>query len=675
MKNLSKKWTLGTVLFVLALCLATNVTAKKKKLPKNRSFEKIIVDQSFPAIIDENTFGYRLNPGDTIYISSDRTRGIKFKNIKGHKRASIVVVNYGGQVNINDQKSWGALTFENCSYIKVSGTGASEYKYGFRLAAQQSGLAFSELSTNCEAEFVMVDHEGFFGIYAKKDYSGNPPHPIPVFDNLKIHDCFIQNVSEGMYLGETKTPGMKFRGVEIYNNIVLNTGREAIQIANMVQDVEIYNNTLINAGLDNESSQSNILQIGDNTVSRIYNNIISDASAFGIISLGMGNNHIENNYIASSRGIFIDNRSITNPDYTISVVGNYFKNIHGYEVVKNMNELNMVTVTDNFWDADLPFFTNASGNEDNIVVENNVQMPIAEIEFTDISNFDYSLIANTPVEFIGMGAPGGPIYFGADNPENPPAVPEQIILTPQMVVDEVSGGSLQSPDLLVDEQTLSTDEHPLSDNWKPAYNMNNGPYSFYIDLQATYHLTQIALHDMHDVRNLEISVGEPGNWQSLLTDPCDKYNTWKQHFINVDTRYVRFTMTESVNAAINEVFLYGYGISPDDEGTLKSASLNALKTQENKNDLWMQQEFKLFPNPAEDYLNLTIPAEMGAADYFIEICDLNGRIVFSERYSQNEGYENTMRINIQPFQMQKGYYVLRFSNNTGFVKSLPFVKK
>ncbi|MEE4248782.1 MAG: hypothetical protein V2I33_25675, partial [Kangiellaceae bacterium] len=86
-------------------------------------------------------------------------------------------------------------------------------------------MSFSQYSSDCEAENIKISHDGFFGIFAKKDFGGNPPNPVPVFDNLVIHDCFIENVSEGMYIGETKSPGMDFKNLKIYNNIVRNTQR------------------------------------------------------------------------------------------------------------------------------------------------------------------------------------------------------------------------------------------------------------------------------------------------------------------------------------------------------------------------------------------------------------------------------------------------------------------
>jgi hypothetical protein len=67
----------------------------------------------------------------------------------------------------------GRYYFENCRYIKISGAGNANYKYGFHHLLI-NGLAFSELSSDCEAEFIKISHEGFFGIMAKKDYNGSP---------------------------------------------------------------------------------------------------------------------------------------------------------------------------------------------------------------------------------------------------------------------------------------------------------------------------------------------------------------------------------------------------------------------------------------------------------------------------------------------------------------------
>jgi hypothetical protein len=233
------------------------------------------------------------------------------------------------------------------------------------LAASECGLAFSELSSDCEAAFIKISHNGFFGIMAKKNYEANPPVPYPVFENLIIHDCFIENVSEGMYLGETKSPGMEFKHVKIYNNIVRNTLRESIQIANMVEDVEIYNNTLLNAGLANITYQTSILQIGDNSVANVYNNILIQAPTTGIAVYGKGNCLFTNNYLASNMGIFVDNRLFSTPTAPINIKQNYFRAITGNQNIKNYNEINYITVQDNVYNTAIPFFLNQSGNSTN----------------------------------------------------------------------------------------------------------------------------------------------------------------------------------------------------------------------------------------------------------------------------------------------------------------------
>ncbi|QGY45688.1 T9SS type A sorting domain-containing protein [Maribellus comscasis] len=546
--------------FFLANLIPTTVLANDIN-----STKPFYIDENASYYVNTETWNNLPQGGDTIFISANRTHALKFQYLSGSAENPLVIINSGGQVNIDSETAWGALTFENCQYIKVSGAGHPGYKYGFLLSAKSCGLAFSELSSDCEAEFVKISHDGFFGIYAKKDYGGNPPSPVPVFSDLVIHDCFIENVTEGMYLGETKSPGMEFKHVKIYNNIVRNTGREAIQIANMVEDIEIYNNTLLSTGNDSTLYQENILQIGDNSAANVYNNILIGAPSYGIISLGNGNNTYTNNYIADSKGMYIDNRLFTDSTAAIEVSGNYFSQTHDGEVIENRNEINFISITNNQYDTHITFFNNNSGNDTNFVDSDNSLETIEEIAFTDIANNDYSLSANSLAIYGNIGAPGGPEYSEYDEgttTEDTVPVSEQIRLSSSMITDLVEGGSVYSADYLVDEQDSSVEnnEHPTSQSWKPYWNMNNAPYSVYIDLGKVYNITEIALHDMNNVANLEVYYGEPDNWQALFTESCNKYKTWKTHETDVATRYIKLTMSESVYAAVNEIIIYGYEV-------------------------------------------------------------------------------------------------------------------
>jgi hypothetical protein len=629
---------------------------------------KYIIDNKTSYYINNQTWETAPTGGDTIFVLAERTRALRFQNINGSENHPIVVINSGGQAKIYGD-GWGAITFENCKYIKISGNGEKNIKYGFSLSAVSCGLAFSELCSDCEAEFITIDHNGFFGIFAKKDYKGNPPTPAPVFSNLIIHDCFIQNVTEGMYIGETTSPGMEFRHVKIYNNIVKNTGRESIQIANAVEDVEIYNNTLLNAGLDDISFQSNILQIGDNSVANVYNNILIGAPSFGIISMGMGNNIFTNNYISSCKGIFTDNRLFTVVGYPIVIEGNYFKNMNSSEVIKNMNEINFLEISNNYWSNEIIFYKNNSGNTNNYILTNNQNISFETIYFTNPEENDYSLAAETPEKYIKMGAPGGKETLQNDEPDIE-LTPVQIILTSEMIVDEVIGGSYWSAKYLVDEQHCNPQNnlHPVSQSWKPHWNMDKGPYHIFIDFKSLHRISNISLHDMHNTRNLVVSVGEPGNWNTLFTDACEKYKVWKQHDIDVETRYIRLSMIESVYAAVNEIVVFGYELPLN---KVKSESINQqLLTTANKQFI-NDPQITLVQNPVEKYLKVNIPEEL-CKNFYIEIFDLKGNRIFSKIYSKS-ALEQII-VDVSELSLVRGMYLFKYSNQEGIKKTLKFIK-
>lgn len=522
--------------------------------------DRIIIDKDSPYLINETVLGRSVNPGDTIFIKSDRTKALRFESIEGSEQKPVVIINQGGQVKIDatTKGDWGALVFLNARYIKVSGTGHPGFKYGFDLRGNIAGLVFGELSTDCEAEHIKISYSGFFGILAKKDYNGNPPSPIPVFKNLSIHDCFIQDTAEGFYLGETKSPGMEFKHVKIYNNIILNTRRESIQISNMTEDVEIYNNTMINAGLEETYYHMNNLQIGDNSVANVHHNIIIGAPEYGIINFGKGEVSITSNYIASNKGILCDSRTIIDTLASIHIENNYFKSIAGDEILRNRNEYNFLIAINNFYDGTIDFYKDETEGSFEFY-DSNQQIDFADIEFTNPTINNYKLRANTDPRFIDMGAPGGSEYFKYNNPATTPRL---LTVTPEMISDSVPGGSVFSPKFLFDEQELDFDANssPVSASWKPDDEMNADAYHAVLDLGDEHYVSEIRLHDMEGDYDFTVEYYTNHTWKTLLVENGDAYNTWKFHRTNIETRYLRFSMYDSPNAAINEVLVYGYPI-------------------------------------------------------------------------------------------------------------------
>ncbi|WP_439130134.1 discoidin domain-containing protein [Polaribacter sp.] len=612
--------------------------------------QNFIIDNSAPYLINASTTGRTFSGGDTIFVASSRTKAIKFQQLVGIAEAPIVVININGQVKINDPQSWGGITFENCQYIKISGAGHPNFRYGFELGGYNCGLAFSELSSDCEAEQIKIAHDGFFGIFAKKDFGGNPPVPYPVFNNLIIHDCFIENVSEGMYIGETKSPGMEFKNLKIYDNVIRNTKRESIQVANAVENVEIYNNTMINAGLENINYQTNNLQIGDNSVVNAYNNIIIQAPSFGIISLGKGGSNFTNNYIANSQGMFIDNRMFTDTLKPITISSNYFRAMNGPQVVRNMNELNPIYINNNTYNTNIPFYNNDSGNLTNFSLDNNSFSGIHQITFKDALHNNYALSDDTPLELKGLGAASGPEFFDIL------PTPQQIVIDSTMLTDQVIGGSVVSPLYLFDEQETDvlSNQHPVSTSWKPfwSWNQETAPYHVVIDLGEEYHITEIYLHDMHNTYEFTVEYGSENNWNELFVDSCSSFNTWKTHITNVDTRYLRLSMYENVFAAVNEIILFGYS----------NTVTEITNEQENPIDPTIQEDSINVPNLLDQYE--------------IDIFDIYGKKVVSNISKFIDKKSNKVFEGSKFNLLKKGCYIALYKNKIdGSSKTVKFYKK
>lgn len=364
--------------------------------------------------------------GDTIRILSSRTLSLKFYDLLGSPDAPIVIINYGGRVVIEDTVTWGALAFDNCRYIKVSGNGVDSIHYGFSLRGATAGLAFNGYSSDCEAEFLEIHHNGFFGIVAKKDFSGNPPTPYPQFTNLILHDNYIHHQSEGIYVGETISPGMEFRHVRIYNNVVTDCIREAIQVANCVEDLELYNNFCFNTGIGGLLYQEGSLQIGDNTIGRYYNNIIMNCPGIGVPLMGSGDIELFGNYVANTGGIFIDDRIYSNIPSAISLYGNYFYNTHAEQVVSSMNSENEIHLVNNFYNTPATFAFNHDITVPLWDESGNLLTQVDTVAYS-LTDGVFALLSGNPAGYNNMGPKAGLGHAMNSTPVIETPVPQYVL--------------------------------------------------------------------------------------------------------------------------------------------------------------------------------------------------------------------------------------------------------
>ncbi|OQX77860.1 MAG: hypothetical protein B6D61_06540 [Bacteroidetes bacterium 4484_249] len=87
-----------------------------------------------------------------------------------------------------------------------------------------------------------------------------------------------------------------------------------------------------------------------------------------------------------------------------------------------------------------------------------------------------------------------------------------------------------------------------------------------------------------------------------------------------------------------------------------------FSTNEN---IFKANKIKLFPNPANDYVNIELFSKANIS--FIEIINLQGRIVKSQRVANNQ---NTVDVR----DLSKGVYLIRMQTGEGVVMK-KFIKQ
>jgi hypothetical protein len=358
--------------------------------------------------VDGESIGVR--PGESICLKAGFYMQIRFLNIFGQPGKPVTIKNCGGQVLLGDSLNYGrwyAADIVNCKYIRMTGTGDPGLTYGITLGKSgDSALKIGGLSTDTEIDHLEIANAGFAGILAKTDFGGTPPPGTPEMNNVNIHDNYIHDTKgEGMYIGETKTPGQDFRHLEVWNNIVTRTGYELIQVANAVEDVRVHNNVLYRSGTRNVLYQNKGFQIGDNAVGDYYNNFIFGGPSNAMVVMGAGNINIFNNYLqhAEDAAFFIDNRSVTLPQTAINIRNNFIMDVSaGDPFFTVYNELNQVNITDNRLDSNNVLLTYGSGAGQNVKESGNSVGSIERVQFMDSTSHDFRLAPGSPYQGIGL---------------------------------------------------------------------------------------------------------------------------------------------------------------------------------------------------------------------------------------------------------------------------------
>ncbi len=373
-------------------------------------------------VVDGKTLA--LKPGSIIGLSSSIAYGsLEFRNIVGTREKPIIITNCGGAANIIADNKWHAIKTENSKYFRISG-GETSGVYGIKVKGGEMGLKLDGLSTNFEVDHVEVFNVSFAGIMAKTDPTcsdatirGN----FTMYDVL-LHDNYVHDTGgEGFYVGNSFWDGMErscgirlpheIKGLKIYNNIVVNSGWEAIQVGCAIEGTEIHHNTISNYGTVNRQHQNNGIQIGSGTGGLVYNNLINKGTGNGMIIMGTGDNVMYNNIIvdAGSNGVFCDERFT--PGEGFKFINNTILNpardgIRLYAELVPMNTIinNIIANPGTYGD-----YTGAGGRTSkdafvyllspdvNVKMSNNLfAVTVDQVRFVDASRENYRLKANSP---------------------------------------------------------------------------------------------------------------------------------------------------------------------------------------------------------------------------------------------------------------------------------------
>jgi len=204
---------------------------------------------------------------DRLYIPAGEYKTILLGKLPDRDaERPLVITNAGGQVkvggkaanyvfSINGGKNW-VLTGR---YDPTSQTGDAGFRghaeggyahsqgtYGFFIDDAFSkqgltGLAVGGGASDFELDCFEVTRAEFAGIVAKTDDDG-----VATMRNVKLHDVYIHDTgSEGIYFGSTQAqPQHSFENLQIYDNRMLRTGTEALQIGQQGDGVDVHHNVL-----------------------------------------------------------------------------------------------------------------------------------------------------------------------------------------------------------------------------------------------------------------------------------------------------------------------------------------------------------------------------------------------------------------------------------------------
>jgi len=99
-----------------------------------------------------------------------------------------------------------------------------------------------------------------------------------------------------------------------------------------------------------------------------------------------------------------------------------------------------------------------------------------------------------------------------------------------------------------------------------------------------------------------------------------------------------------------------YSLHATATDNLNSTSTSTVLNFEVKAEVYMNENFSLYPNPNDGRFSIDLPSKPEAERYTVKICDILGNIVYNEVVS-----EEVLTHHVDLSDMQKGMYILIIS--------------
>lgn len=276
--------------------------------------------------------GYPVNlqPGDTIFIEPHTRAQIVISRVtQGTPGNPITITNLAsGQfiIDTTNTATKKGITLAGCHDFVLKGTAVNGDE-GIKILRTPSGASGITVTQHGDSSnppitgsynFELCDMEiantGFAGVFVKCDLL--PASSGFVMTNVKIHDLDIHDTGgEGMYIGASDFATVdrhQIHGLEIYRNVVTNTGWDGIQVGCATQNTSIHDNRIVGYGVlaGTDDWQDEGIRANPGTAGSIYNNLIIGDPAFagtGLFANPYGDVKYYNNVIVTpgDRGIYI----------------------------------------------------------------------------------------------------------------------------------------------------------------------------------------------------------------------------------------------------------------------------------------------------------------------------------------------------------------------------------